>query len=469
MNWHGKQVGVVGLGISNMELVKYLSRQGALITACDQKPASDLGKNVLETLKLCSATHLGPGYLDHIADLDYVFLTPGMRKDQEQIEAIQRRGYPPLSTEMDLFLRLCNARTIGITGSSGKTTTTTLIGEMLRQAGMLVHVGGNIGQPLINRIDEISAGDWVILELSSFQLELMRRSPHIALVTNVTPNHLDMHTNMAEYTEAKWRILSFQGKGDRAVLNYDDPVSRGLGKGVESKVIYTSRYPVEEASVFVRDGDVFARCELRPSKGDEGEVEKVYSVDDINLLGEHNVENCLMATAAACLAGVDSGAIRTTIRNFTAVEHRLELVGVHKGVAYYNDSIATTPTRTVAALHSFSCRVILIAGGYDKKLPFTPLIEAASGRVKVLVLMGATADKIEEEFRRAIQEGKVQPVEIVRAQSLREAVGLASQKAVPGDVVLLSPACASYDMFTSFVERGKQFRELVRGIAFKVS
>lgn len=453
MEWAPKHIALVGLGISNLALARYLLRAGARVTACDQKSRADFGPHLAEWESLGVPLRLGPSYLDDLNRFDAIALTPGMPKDLPPIEAARQAGVP-ITSEMTLFFAACRANIAGVTGSSGKTTTTSLLGRMVEATGKPVYVGGNIGRPLIDMVDAIPTDAWIVLELSSFQLELIDLSPQVAVVTNVTPNHLDQHGTMDAYSAAKARIYQFQAPGDWAVFNADDPITQRMSLEAPGCVAAFSRTgPVAEGSYAV-DGTLYL------VRG--GKILPVGPVDELRLPGRHNLENALAACAAASLCGVEPGAMREVLRTFAGVPHRLEHVADIGDIAFYNDSIATTPSRTIAGLQSFDRPLVLIAGGYDKRLPFEELATHVLGRVHTVVLIGQTAEAIARAIEAAIYgPAGAEPPRIVRARSLPEAVEAAHQAARPGDVVLLSPACASYGMFRNFEERGDQFRRLV--------
>lgn len=461
--WEGKKVAVVGLGISNLAVIDYLLPRKAIITACDRKTAEELGERFDALKDKPIQFSLGESYLEGLSAYDVVFLAPGLPKELPQIKALANSKVK-ISSEMELFLSLNPAKTIGITGSSGKTTTTTLIGKML-DVEHCVHVGGNIGTPLLGRIGDITREDWVVLELSSFQLEILHQSPNIAVVTNITPNHLDVHPSMEAYIAAKKRIFQFQSSNDILVVNYDDPTTRAFAEQAKGKVYFFSRRTELEQGAFVRDRRIIVRNVPPVASSAERDL---CSVDELRLIGAHNVENVLAAVTAAALAGASPEALVSVITTFTGVSHRLELVREIDGVRFYNDSIATTPTRAIAGINAFAEPIVLIAGGYDKNLPFDEFAEVVVKKAKAVVLMGTTADKIE----RAIREKEKllgRKIELVRAQSFEEAVTTAGDLASPGDVVLMSPACASYDMFRNFEERGNRFRELVASFIKRIA
>lgn len=443
--WQGKKVAVIGLGISNIALIKFLKAAGAQISARDQKGAAQLGERLQELQGLGVELILGPEYLAGLEEYDAVVVSPGVPKNIPQLrEAAQRK---PLESEIGLFFRYCPAPIYGITGSSGKTTTTTLVGEILRTAGFHTFVGGNIGNPLIAELPRLEPGDKVVLELSSFQLEDLKASPRGAVLTNIAENHLDVHGSMESYIDAKKNIYRHQGPEDFLVLNYDDPTTRAMGKEAPGKVFYFSMENKVRDGAYLRGQDlVYVR---------EGEETVVLRREALKLRGAHNAANFLAATVLSVAAGATLQAAAEVGRSFQGVPHRLEFVAEHAGVRYYNDSIATTPQRTLAALNSFAEPIILIAGGYDKKLSFAPLAEAVHKRVKHLVLLGATAQQI----RQAVLALGGFPLQVV--ENLEQAVAAAREAAEPGDCVLLSPACASYDQYADFTERGAHFRRLV--------
>jgi UDP-N-acetylmuramoylalanine--D-glutamate ligase len=451
----GRRVAVLGLGVSNVPLLRYLRKKGALLTGCDRKRAEELGETVAELEALGCALKLGPDYLDALAGQEIVFLTPGMRKDLPELERARAAGVE-VSSEIGLVFALCRAPILGITGSSGKTTTTTLCGRILAANGDLVRVGGNLGWPLIEEVEEIPPTARVVLELSSFQLADLTRSPEVAVVTNVTPNHLDYHGSMAAYVEAKMHIFRFQDPGDVCILNWDNDLTQAMAGQGRGRVVFFSRLKELEEGAFLRGTALMLRL--------DGREERLCDRAELKLLGVHNVENILAAALATRLCGADPAAIRRVITSFTGVPHRLELVRELGGVRYYNDSIATSPARAMAGLASFAQPVILIAGGYDKQLPLAEFARAVVRQATGVILLGNTAGQIAEAVRQAAQELNQEAPPLVQVGSLAEAVGAAARLARPGDVVLLSPACASYDMFRNFEERGERFRELVRGL-----
>lgn len=455
MRWTGKRVAVIGLGVSNAAVVRYLIQQGAIVTGCDRKSQGQLGPVFDAFASLPIELRLGEHYLDDLDTVDALVLTPGMRKDLPQLQRARARGIP-ITSETQLFFDHCGARIIGITGSSGKTTTTTLVGELLAASGLSVYVGGNIGRPLLDMVDRIRPDQWVVLELSSFQLEQLEASPHIALVTNISPNHLDVHGTMEQYVRAKKRIYASQGQGDWLVLHADDPWAGEMAAEAPGRVRWFRPGGGLPEGVFVEAGRIVM---ARDTSG-QRTLEEVCRLDDIRLLGEHNLANVLSAVAVADLCGVQLGTIRDVVRSFTGVKHRLELVRDVWGVRYYNDSIATTPSRAVAGIRAFSDPIILLAGGYDKGIPFDEMAECIVERVKLVVLMGDTANRIEDAIDAAAARRGTRPA-VLRVKDFDSGVKAAVSRARAGDVVLLSPGCASYGMFSNFEERGQRFRRLI--------
>ena len=438
----GKKIAVFGLGVSNRPLVRLLLEFGCDVLGCDRTPREKLDAEVLELEAAGCKLSVGDGYLDHL-DADLVFRTPGMHPGNPALEDLRSKG-AEVTSEMEVFFEVCPCTILAVTGSDGKTTTTTLISEMLKAAGKTVWVGGNIGAPLLPRVREMNPEDYAVVELSSFQLMDMKRSPHIAVVTNLAPNHLDIHKDMDEYVEAKKTIFRYQGREDILVVNADNAITASFkGNGV------TRTFSRQGRDAYVRVvGDTITR----------GGV-PVLKKGDILIPGEHNVEN-YMAAIAAVDGLVDDETIRQVAKTFGGVEHRIELVRVKDGVRYYNDSIASSPSRTIAGLRSFPEKVILIAGGYDKHIPYDVLGPEICAHVKLLVLGGATGPKI----RAAVEDCpdyKPGCPEIVDCVDFTAAVKAAAAAARSGDVVLMSPASAAFDQFKNFMARGKYFKDMV--------
>lgn len=434
-----KKIAVLGLGVSNRPLVRLLLEFDCDVTGCDRTPREQLEEEVLELERAGCRLRLGETYLeDLVADL--VFRTPGMHPNHPALVALRQQG-AQVTSEMEVFFEICPCDILAVTGSDGKTTTTTLISEMLKADGKTVWLGGNIGTPLLPLTRQIHPGDYAVVELSSFQLMDMRRSPHVAVITNLAPNHLDVHKDMAEYVEAKQNIFRFQSEADILIINADNAITASfVGNGV--------------TKTFSRQGNG-ATVQL-----EEGWItrngQKVLHAAEILLPGVHNVENYM--TAIAAVEGLVSDAtIRTVAQTFGGVEHRIELVRVKDGVRFYNDSIASSPSRTIAGLRSFPEKVILIAGGYDKHIPYDALGPEICAHVKMLFLGGATGSLI----RQAVEQCGGEQPKIVDCGNFEAAVRAAAAAAECGDVVLMSPASAAFDQFKNFMVRGEFFKKIV--------
>lgn len=449
----GRTVAVIGIGVSNTPLLRLLLREGISVTACDRSSREKLGALAGELEAAGAKLQLGDGYLQNLSQ-DVIFRTPGLRPDVPELEATRAKG-STITSEMEVFFEVCPCPIIAVTGSDGKTTTTTIIAQLLRAAGHTVHVGGNIGHPLLAEADTIRPTDWAVLELSSFQLMTMTHSPHIAVVTNLAPNHLDVHKSMEEYVWAKENIFRHQQPGDTAIFNLDNAITRQQALRAPGRALYFSRQAEPENGVFLRGDAVISRR--------DGHERQIMTTEDIRLPGVHNVEN-YMAAIAAVEGLVPDETIRAFARTFNGVEHRIELVRTYHGVRFYNDSIASSPSRTIAGLRSFKEKVILIAGGYDKHIPFDVLGPEVVEHVKLLVLCGATAGKIRAAVEQAPGYRPGHP-EILDVTPFQRAVETARDRAVPGDVVTLSPACAAFDQFRNFMERGKTFKAIVNSWA----
>lgn len=436
----GKKVLVLGLGVSNRPLVKLLLRYGIDVTGCDRTPREKLDIEVLELERMGAKLHLGEGYLTDIAG-DVAFRTPGLHPDKPELIALRQAG-TVITSEMEAFFEVCPCPIIGVTGSDGKTTTTTLIAEILKHAGHRVWLGGNIGTPLLDRADEMRPEDKAVLELSSFQLMDLHASCHIAVVTNLAPNHLDMHKDMEEYVNAKKNIFLRQTADDTLIVNHDNDLTEGFAAEAKGKVKRFSRRERVDG-VYLEDGTIFR----------DGTA--VLRSEDILIPGVHNIENYMAAIAAVEGMASDED-IRFVARHFAGVEHRIELVRIKDGVSYYNDSIASSPSRTIAGLRSFPQKVILIAGGYDKHIPYDALGPEIAAHVKLLICTGATGGKIAAAARAV--EGTP---EILEIDDFYEAIRTASARAEAGDVVLLSPASAAFDRFKNFMVRGAAFKKTV--------
>ncbi len=454
----GKKVAFIGIGVSHEELIVRCAKEGALVTLCDKRSEKDIPQaEILRSLGV--NLHTGEGYLSGI-DADIIFRTPGMYYYHPALCEYRRHGVF-VTSEMELFFELCPCKIYAITGSDGKTTTSNIIARMLKESGRKVHLGGNLGRALLPICDSISPADAAVVELSSFQLISMRQSPDVAVITNVAPNHLDVHKDMQEYIDAKRNIYMHQNGFSRLVLNYDNQITRSMESDARGEVLWFS-YKNEAAFYSNRclsgafldsDGYIFIK--------DKNCIHKLFHKSEIKIPGEHNVENYL--TAIAAVGGeVSFEVIKSVAQSFGGVEHRIELVRQLDGVRYYNDSIASSPTRTIAGLNAFPDKVILIAGGYDKNIPYDPLAPIIKEKAKLLVTMGATADKIEAALKD--DESSLPIPETVRVKNMDEAVALCRKRAQNGDIVLMSPASASFDMYKNFEARGRHFKELVNAL-----
>lgn len=444
----GKRVAVLGIGVSNRPLIRMLLARGIETLACDKTPRDALDPEVLELEQLGAKLHVGADYLDGI-EADIVFRTPGMHPEIPALCALRSRG-AEITSEMEVFFEVCPCKIIAVTGSDGKTTTTTLIAEILKHAGHRVWLGGNIGTPLLPQAEQMEPSDIAVVELSSFQLMGMTRSADIAVVTNLAPNHLDVHKDMVEYIAAKQNVYLHQRKFGKLIVNMDNAITDGFAVSAPGTVEKFSRHGRPERGVWL-NGDTIYRDDT-----------PIMKAADIRIPGVHNIENYM---AAACaVEGLASDAdVDAVAKAFPGVEHRIEFVRELDGVKYYNDSIASSPSRTIAGLHSFPQKVVLIAGGYDKHIPFDVLGPEICAHVKTLVLCGATAAKIRAAVEAAPDEIPGQPI-ILEAHDLPEAVRLAKAAAKPGDIVTLSPACAAFDQFKNFAVRGRAYKDLVNAL-----
>ncbi len=465
----GKTVILLGAGVSNMPLAEVLFEAGAHLIVRDRKSIEDLGEAGARLQDMGAQMILGENYLENIKG-DYLFRSPGFRPDLPQLLQAKDGGCV-ITSEMEMFLEHTPCPVVGVTGSDGKSTTTTLISKILEKLGPAsrkVFLGGNIGEPLLHRINDMAPEDAVAAELSSFQLMSIRVPPAVAVIKNVTPNHLNWHTGMAEYIEAKAKILA---GCSRAVLNYDDSVCRTLGMGCSAPVVWFSRSPIPRTFLQTQAGGVYPKgdCVTLYDSG-TGKEHALFETDEILLPGAHNLENYSTAIAAVwaltdSAPSVLAQAAKFVAGTFGGVRHRMELVRELDGVRYYNSSIDSSPTRTAAAISAHTCPIRIICGGYDKDIPFAPLAKAliSHGNIKTVVLTGATMEKI----KKAILE---EPgfadsgIELLCRPDFEDAVHAAAGSADAGDAVLLSPACASFDAFANFEKRGERFCEIINSL-----
>ncbi|WP_125154080.1 UDP-N-acetylmuramoyl-L-alanine--D-glutamate ligase [Clostridium rectalis] len=445
-NIKGKKIAVVGIGISNRPLINFLIKLGGEVTAFDKKDREQLGSIVKDLEGKNVKLILGSNYLTYLTGFHIIFKTPSMRIDSNALLKAKNEG-AYITSEIEEFIRYCPSKIFGITGSDGKTTTTTLVSNMLKEEGYKTWVGGNIGIPLFSQIENIKKEDKVVLELSSFQLMTVTEPVEVALITNLSPNHLDIHKDMEEYIDAKRNIFKWQRNNDVVILNKDNSITNSMTDEAVGELIQFSIKDKLDKGAYFKSDKLYINEEM------------VCDINEIKLKGMHNIENLL---AAFCCVSRDVSlkSMRKVATSFTGVEHRMEFIREYNGALYYNDSIASSPTRTLAGLNAFNEKVILIAGGYDKKISFKILAEEGYSFIKRLILLGDTKEKIQKEFERVMKESNVYiPINIVA--SLEEAIEVSKKYAKKGDIVTLSPACASFDMFSNFEVRGNRFKEIV--------
>lgn len=451
---HNKKVSFIGLGRSHRELLPMFASKGAIVTLRDKRTREQIGEEADKLEALGIKLTLGENYLENLCKEDIILRTPGMNYFTPALQQARKSG-AFVTSEMELFFDLCPCKIYAVTGSDGKTTTTTVISEFLKAQGFSVFLGGNIGFPLLPRIEQIGPDDRAVVELSSFQLISMRKSPDVAVITNVAPNHLDVHKDMQEYIDAKRNIYLHQGGISRTVINADNEITASFLPEIRGEAMQFSRRITPDLGCYLAEDGTL-------TMNDRHSVTPVLHMDEIRIPGIHNVENYLAAISAVW-GEVSKENIVSVAKNFGGVEHRIEFVRELDGVTWYNDSIASSPTRTIAGLNSFKQKLILIAGGYDKKIPFEPLAPKIIEKVKVLILMGVTAPKIEAAVT-ACEGYDPDQLTILHVSSMQEAVQKAREVAEKGDIVSLSPACASFDLYPDFEARGRHFKELVNAL-----
>lgn len=448
-NIAGKTVTFCGIGRSHMPLMQMFQEKGAIVSARDKRNFDELGENGKTLEQLGVKLILGENYLQDLNE-DIIFRTPGMRYHLPELEAARKRG-AVVTSEMEVFFELCPCKIYAVTGSDGKTTTTSIIAEFLKAQGKTVHLGGNIGRPLLPEIESIQPEDCTVVELSSFQLISMGESPDVAVVTNLSPNHLDIHKDMQEYIDAKKNIFLHQNAFSRTVLNAGNEITASFVPEVRGDCWMFHRGAKVDRGVWCDEEQIYVNGEA------------LMPLSQIKIPGWHNVEN-YMAAIAAVWGDVSADVIRQVAASFNGVEHRAEFVREFKGVRYYNDSIATSPTRVISGtLSLFPQKILMIAGGYDKHIPFEPLGPVVCDKVKTLILLGATAQKIEDAVRGAENYKEGSP-EILRVETMEQAVAAAEAHAQPGDIVSLSPASAAFDLYPNFEVRGRHYKEIVNGL-----
>lgn len=450
----GKKIAFIGVGVTNTDCIRLFAKKGAEVSVLDRKSREQLGALADEFEQSGIRLVLGDGYLDGLTGYDAVFRAPGMYFHHPALEKARQEG-AVITSEMELFFRLCPCKTYAVTGSDGKTTTTTLIAEMLKASGKKVYKGGNIGRALLPVVEEVSSDDAAVVELSSFQLISMRQSPDVAVITNVAPNHLDVHRDMQEYIDSKKNLILHQDGFSRTVLNRDNAITRDMTGLVRGELLTFSRQEAPRFGAYLRqDGMLCMRC--------HGAETEILPMEQIRLPGLHNVENFLAAYSAVW-GDVPVEIMARIAQEFGGVEHRMELVRELGGVKWYNDSIGTSPTRTIAGLKAFGQKIILIAGGYDKKIPYEPLAPYLCEKVSHLILMGATGPKIQQALE-ACPDYDGQHPALHWAESMEQAVQTADGLAGSGDIVALSPASASFDLYPNFEKRGEHFKRLVAAL-----
>ena len=448
-----KKVTVMGLGLfgGGVGAVKYLASQGANVTVTDLKSAKELSASLKLLDNVPVKLRLGKHDEEDFVNVDMLVVNPAVPSDSTFLKLAIENGVR-IDSELSIFFRLCTAPVIGITGSNGKSTTTSLLGEMLKEAGIKTWVGGNIGISLLENLDEIETDDIVVLEISSFQLEYLARieaSPHISIVTNIAPNHLDRHETMENYIGIKKTIIHYQQEDDYAILNYDDPILKKWE--TKGRQLWFSTTKELEDGAFLKNNEIIINHNSKSTV--------IPCSTQINIKGIHNWQNIMAASYAATLMHADVESIKNAITGFAGLEHRLEYAQSIKEVQYYNDSKATTPEAAIAGIKAFDSPTILVAGGYDKQVSLNQFAQECVKNTKCVILIGDTAKTIQKLIQ-DIKGEKTKP-EVYMAASLDKSVKKASEIAEPGDIVLLSPACASFGMFTNYEERGKKFKELV--------
>ncbi len=446
-----KNVAIIGLGVSNMPLLSYMKDKKANVTIFAETDENKIDKNILNTInKYKYETSFGKDALSKLKNFDIIFRSPSCLPTRKELVEEEQRG-AIVTTEIEMLMKLAPCKIIGITGSDGKTTTTSLVYSILKKAGYKTYLGGNIGLPIFTKLDEITTEDIIVLELSSFQLMGMEQSPNIGVITNITPNHLNIHKDYQEYIDAKKNIFKYQNEDDIVVLNYDNDITRKCIKEANSKVVlFSGKEKLENG--FIVDNNTIKQCE-------DGVRKHILDTSEVLLRGEHNYEN--IATALAVTKSlVDIDTAVQAVKEFKAVEHRLEFVKEINGSKWYNDSVSSSPTRTIAGLNSFNEDIVLIAGGYDKNLDYTPIAKPILDKVKTLILLGQTSGKIFEAVKREAEKEE-KNIDIYMCETLEETVNLAKKLSKPGEVVLFSPASASFDLFKNFADRGEKFKKLV--------
>ena len=450
----GRKVAIIGLGVSNLPLIDYMHKYKAKVTVFDNRIIEDIPKDTIKKITdYAMDFSFGPNNLSKLKGFDIIFRSPSCLPTVSELQEEAKNG-AIVTTEIELLMKLCPGKVIGVTGSDGKTTTTSLIYEILKQNGYNCYLGGNIGTPLFTKLSEMTPEDIVVLELSSFQLMGMEISPEISVITNITPNHLNVHSSYEEYIDAKKNIFKYKDEKGIVVLNYDNGLTKEASKEANGKVIFfSSRNKLDDGIIL--DGDIIKECNDKLRR-------HVLNTNSVRLKGTHNYENiCAAIAATETLVDIENAV--KVVKDFSGVQHRLEFIREIDGVKWYNDSIGTSPTRTIAGLNAFNEKIVLIAGGYDKHLDYTPIAKPILENVSKLILIGDTAPKIFDAVKEE-SEKQNKELPIYMCDEFKDIVTTAKKVAKPGEIVLFSPASASFDMFKNFEERGNKFKDLVNNL-----
>lgn len=449
-----RKVAVIGLGVSNLPLLDYLYEKKAQVTVFDERTIDEIPQNIIDKINTYEFKYsFGKNCLEQLKGFNVIFRSPSCLPTKPELQEEANRG-AIVTTEVEMLMEMCPCKIIGVTGSDGKTTTTSMINAILQKAGYNTFLGGNIGTPLFTRLPEIKPDDIVVLELSSFQLMNMHVSPDIAVITNITPNHLNIHKDYEEYIDAKKNIFKYQNENGILILNYDNDITRECSKETKGKVIFfSSKEKLDNG--FIVDEDVVKECEDRVRK-------HILNTDEVILRGNHNFQNIATALAATKTL-VDTDIAVQAIKEFKPVEHRIEFIREINGVKWYNDSASSSPTRTLSGINAFKENIVLIAGGYDKNLDYEPLAKPVVDKVSTLILIGQTAEKIFDAVKNEADKQN-KKIDIYMCDSLEQTIDIAKKTSKKGDVVLFSPASASFDMFKNFADRGEKFKNLVNNI-----
>ena len=449
-----RKVAVIGLGVSNMPLLEYLYEKKAQVTVFDERTIDEIPSETINKINTYEFSYsFGKNCLEKLNGFNIIFRSPSCLPTRAELQKEADRG-AIVTTEVEMLMEICPCKIVGVTGSDGKTTTTSLINAILKKAGYKTFLGGNIGTPLFTKLPEMEPNDIVVLELSSFQLMNMHISPDIAIITNITPNHLNIHKDYQEYIDAKKCIFKNQNEKGILILNYDNDITRECAKEANGNVIFFSS-KVKLDNGFIVDGEIIKECTDKVRK-------HILNTDEVILRGNHNFQNIATALAATKTL-VDTDIAVQAIKEFKPVEHRIEFVKEIDGVKWYNDSASSSPTRTISGINAFKENIILIAGGYDKNLEYEPLAKPVVDKVSTLILIGQTAEKIYDVVENE-SEKENKKINIYMCDTLEQTIEIAKKSAKKGDVVLFSPASASFDMVKNFADRGHKFKDLVNKI-----